>query len=145
MPTGKMSTEACILQTTPGPYLQVLGGIWRQMMAHHICLWEAVRIVMKNHLDITFPSTPAFTVYPPCKPSTLLPFLPSPQARLLSSLARTLQYTLVHSFCLHSCAYTCNQTCALKAYSIWMAGISARMETKRMDKCILQSPGKRGK
>lgn len=43
MPTGKMSTEACILQTTPGPYLQVLGVIWRQMMAHHVCLWEAVR------------------------------------------------------------------------------------------------------
>lgn len=43
MPTGKMSTEACILQTTPGPYLQVLSVIWKQMMAHHVCLREAIR------------------------------------------------------------------------------------------------------
>ena len=85
VPTGKMSPEACILQTTPGPYLQVLGVIWRQMMAHHVCLREAIRSVgcMKNHLDISLPSTPALTVCPPSKPSTLLHFLPG-QATFLS-------------------------------------------------------------
>ena len=37
----------------------------------------------ENHLDISLPSTPAFTVCAPCEPSTLLHFLPG-QATFLS-------------------------------------------------------------
>lgn len=60
MPGDKMPIEACTLQTTPGPYLQVLGAIWRQMTAHRVCRWEAIRKkswpwCMKNNLDISLP------------------------------------------------------------------------------------------